>query len=90
METLEIIRDKAARTSALGKKLNINLGDKVIHIDGTGEVNLVSQENSTADCTLHISEENLQQLLNGALDAMSAMMSGKMSIEGDMGVAMKL
>ncbi len=43
-----------------------------------------------ADVVLTASEETFRQLIDGRLNPMSAFMSGKLSIEGDMGAAMKL
>jgi putative sterol carrier protein len=43
-----------------------------------------------ADCTVNVSLEDFKQLLSGDLNPMAAVMSGKVRINGDMGVAMKL
>ena len=43
-----------------------------------------------ADTTIRISEDNLEKLLTGALDPTLAYMTGKLKVEGSLGVAMKL
>lgn len=43
-----------------------------------------------ADCTISLSLEDLEALFSGELDATAAFMQGKMKIDGDMSVAMKL
>lgn len=43
-----------------------------------------------ADCTITISDENLVALAAGKINGMSAYMSGKMKIKGNMGLAPKL
>lgn len=43
-----------------------------------------------ADCTIHISEDNLVKLLTGKLNPMTAFAFGKIKVSGDMSVAMKL
>lgn len=43
-----------------------------------------------ADCTLSASAETFQDLLEGNLDPTSAFMSGRLRIEGNMALAMKL
>lgn len=43
-----------------------------------------------ADVTLSADPEVFQQILDGDLNATSAFMSGKLSIDGDMGAAMRL
>lgn len=42
------------------------------------------------DVTLNADAETFEQILNGDLDPTSAFMAGKLSIDGDMGAAMKL
>ena len=52
--------------------------------------NTISNEDRETDCTIGISMENLQAMLDGELNGVSAFMSGKIKVEGDMSVAMKL
>jgi putative sterol carrier protein len=42
------------------------------------------------DVTLTADAETFQDILNGDLDATSAFMSGRLSVDGDMGTAMQL
>jgi putative sterol carrier protein len=42
------------------------------------------------DCTIATSEETFTAILNGELNSMMAVMTGKVKISGDMTVAMKL
>jgi putative sterol carrier protein len=61
-------------------------GDGVIRIaDGA-----VSTEDGDADCTISASMDTFQELFDGELDPTAAFMTGKIKIDGDMGVAMKL
>ena len=60
------------------------------YIDGTGDSNQVSSNNGDADCTVNLTMDDFQALVNGELNPMSAFMSGKLKIDGDMSVAMKL
>ncbi|SNR36816.1 SCP2 sterol-binding domain-containing protein [Puniceibacterium sediminis] len=43
-----------------------------------------------ADCTIRISEDNLEKLIGGKLNPMTAFAMGKIKVSGDMSVAMKL
>lgn len=90
MATLEEItgrmRTAVGTDSGLGKTLKFNLkGDGVIFIDGGA----VSNEDKPADLTITISGADLEAMGAGKLDAMTAVMSGKMQLS-DMGVAMGL
>ena len=84
------IKEKANNVAALGSTLKLDLGEKKVFIDGTGEANAVEEADKEADCTVSITPENFMALVKGELNPMMAMMTGKVKIKGDMGVAMKL
>ncbi|MEM7369970.1 MAG: acyl-CoA dehydrogenase family protein [Bacteroidota bacterium] len=84
------IQEKASKTPPLGKTLAFDFGETHLFIDGTGETNEVTKHDQQADCTVSISMEDLMAISSGKLNPMGAMMSGKLQIEGDMSVAMKL
>ena len=84
------IQERAKNADALGKKLKFDLGDDKIFIDGTGDSNEISNSDDEADTVIVVSPENFQELLNGDLNPMGAVMAGKVKIKGDMGLAMKL
>ena len=59
-------------------------------LDASQVPNLISNEDGEADCTLKISLDDFIAMTQGELDSTSAFMSGRLKIEGDMGIAMKL
>ncbi|MEM8752732.1 MAG: SCP2 sterol-binding domain-containing protein [Pseudomonadota bacterium] len=61
-------------------------GDGVLVIDGSS----ISTEDQETACTVKVSSDDLQSIIDGDLDPTAAFMQGKLSVEGDMGVAMKL
>ena len=89
-DLLPLVNQKAANAATLGNSIRFDLGDDSIHVDGTGDSNVVSAEKKDADCTVSVSHEVFHQLLTGDLNPMAAVMSGQVKISGDMSVAMKL
>ncbi len=89
-EMLSTISVKAAEAPSLGSTLKFDFGDRQLFIDGSEGTNKVSEVNDPAQCTVTISESDFQKLVAGQLNPMGAVMSGKIKIDGDMGVAMKL
>jgi putative sterol carrier protein len=90
MATLQDITDRIKTAvgddSGLGKTLKFNLkSDGVVYIDGGS----VTNEDKPADLTITISLNDLVAMGEGKLDAMSAVMGGKMQLS-DMGLAMSL
>jgi putative sterol carrier protein len=85
------IRDKMGQDSGLGAVLKFDLGDDgVIVLDGVGDPNTVSNDDRDADCTVGVALDDLTAMIGGELDPMAAFSLGKLRIDGDMGVAMKL
>lgn len=73
-----------------GKTVKIDFGgdEGVILIDGANS--LVSDADNPADTTIKVSWDDFQSLADGSLDGMTAFMTGKLKVEGDMGNAMQL
>lgn len=82
----EQIRDFVHKDASLRKSVKFVTEEGVVHILH----DQVHNEDQAADCTIHISLSNAIKLLKGELNAMTAFMMGKMKVEGEMGVAMKV
>ncbi|WP_371037923.1 MULTISPECIES: SCP2 sterol-binding domain-containing protein [unclassified Rhodosalinus] len=81
--------------NALNQKLSGGFdGIAKFVIEGEGAIMLdaggVRAADEEADVTLTASADTFQQILQGEMDPTSAFMSGKLSVDGDMGMAMKL
>jgi len=84
-----------AAVEALGKKLADGFdgiakfvieGEGAIMLDGTG----VRAGDEEADVTLTASAETFKAILDGEMNPTMAFMTGKLSVDGSMGLAMKL
>ncbi|MDX2301665.1 MAG: SCP2 sterol-binding domain-containing protein [Microscillaceae bacterium] len=84
------VAEKAANASEnLGSSVKFDLRENgVVYLNGSN--NEVSNENNDADCTVSMDLEDFNAMLDGEINPMSAFMGGKMQIDGDMSVAMKM
>ncbi len=83
--------ERAGAKPAFGNSVKFVFSEGVIHVDGTaGGNNVVTNEDKPAQCTIKMTLDDFKSMAAGQLDGMTAFMTGKLKIEGDMGVAMKL
>jgi putative sterol carrier protein len=82
---------KVGADSGLDATLKFDCGDAgSIFIDGTAVPNTVTDATGPADCTIKVTLDNLEALIAGDLQATTAFMSGKLQVEGDIAIAMRL
>lgn len=86
----EGIYSQAAKIAPIKGSIKLVLGNDIIYLDGTGESNIVSDEDKDADCTITTSIDTIQKMQSGKLNPMMAVMTQKVKIKGDMGLATKL
>ena len=91
-ELTDELRKRAGQNVKLGYKVKFLLDeDGIIFWDGTEHPPTIDNDDKPdATTTIRISSENLQKLMAGALDPTLAYMTGKLKVEGSMGVALKL
>lgn len=70
--------------------LKFDFGNRRLLIDGTSGTNVLTEEDREAACTIQIAPEDMLAILKGELNPMSAFMTGKIKVKGDMSMAMKL
>ena len=72
-----------------GKRVKLDFGDEgVVMLDGIA--NAVTEEDGAADTTLKVAWADWEDMASGKLDGMTAFMTGKLKVEGDMSNAMQL
>ena len=84
------LQDKANEVDAIGGTIKFVIDNTIVYVDGSGNKNIVSDSNLEADCTISTSASALKDMQSGDLNPMTAVMSGKVKISGDMGLAMKV
>ncbi len=90
-EITKAVTERVGTDSGLGASIKFAFEDEsCVFVDASKVPNEVSNENNDADCTIRISIEDFQTMMAGELDATMAYMTGKLKVEGDMAVAMKL
>jgi putative sterol carrier protein len=85
------ITEKVGTDSGLDATLKFDCGaDGSIYVDGTSTPNMVNDSTASADCTIKVTLANLEALIAGDLQPTTAFMSGKLQVEGDIAIAMRL
>ena len=72
-----------------GKRIKLDFGpDGIVLLDGIGQA--ILDEDGAADTTIAVAWDDLLALGRGELDPVSALMKGRLRIDGDMSNAMQL
>lgn len=72
-----------------GKRVKLDFGDDgTVMLDGNAQS--VSEDDGDADTTIKVAWSDWEEMASGKLDGMTAFMTGKLRVEGDMSNAMQL
>lgn len=92
--SLQILTEKIVNIlgtdSGLDATVKFKTDEGSVFVDAKTIPNTVSNEDNDAECTLEVSTKNALKLIEGELNPMMALMTGKLKIDGDMGVAMRI
>lgn len=86
----KIFEENAQKAVGMDGALKFVLDEGYVHVDFSGEQPKVTNEDKDADCTITTSIDTLDAIRSGKQNPMMAVMTGKVKIKGDMGLAMKL
>lgn len=87
MEEIAAGLSKGLEGRSFDGSLKFDCGDDGVIIIEGGQADTRDRE---TDCTIRMSRPNLEKLLSCKLNPMTGVMTGKLKVSGDMGVAMKL
>jgi putative sterol carrier protein len=87
----EGLRESVGDDCGLDATIKFDFGeDGIVCIDATQTPNVVSNDDNEAQCTLKLSMSNFVELSKGRLNAVAAVMTGRLKIVGDMSLAKRL
>lgn len=85
------LKQRIGEDCGLGAVVKFDFGDQgTVTLDATQTPNQVSELGADPDCTMVISIDDFMAMADGSMDGVSAFMTGKLKVQGDMGIAMKL
>ena len=85
------LQEKIGEDCGLGAVVKFDFGDQgSLILDAVQIPNQVNVSGADPDCTMVISMDDFMAMADGALDGVSAFMTGRLKVQGDMGIAMKL
>ncbi len=90
-QATQAIRDKVGQGFDIDAKIKIDLGsDGAIFIDGTASPATVSNAGDGEDVAIVTTSDVFSGILEGSQNAQMAFMTGKLKVDGNMAIAMKM
>ena len=84
------MKKRADKRGAFGKSIKFSTDQGAFHIDGSQDPPLVTNEDRPADCVIRMDFVDLAAMIDGKIDALTAHTSGRLTVEGEVGLFLKL
>lgn len=85
------LKENADAISDLSGVFQFEIGDGIWNLDlDQSDRKIVTGEHSDPDCTIKMTAENFEKMLHRKLNVPMAILTGKIKITGDKGMALKL
>lgn len=85
------MRERVGDNCGLGAVIKFDFGEQgSLILDAKQIPNKIDFDGAEPDCTMIISLDNFKAMAEGSLDGVSAFMTGRLKVKGDMSIAMKL
>ncbi|MFZ5610164.1 MAG: SCP2 sterol-binding domain-containing protein [Pseudomonadota bacterium] len=90
-EVTQQMKSRIGDGAGIGKVIKFDFGgDGVLRIDDSQSPAVVNNEDGAADVTIKVTMDDFKAIASGEQNPQMAFMMGKLKIEGDMGLAMRL
>ncbi|MEM7707294.1 MAG: SCP2 sterol-binding domain-containing protein [Pseudomonadota bacterium] len=84
------VENKFQSSDALTRSVKFDLGDDGVVVIQPDETPAVHNNAVDTECTITVSADDLNDMVDGELDAANAFMMGRIQVTGDMAVAVQL
>ena len=84
------MKERASSKSSFGNTVKFATDQGVVYIDGNANPPVVSNDDKGADCTVKMDFGDFADLIGGKLDGMTAFMTGKLQLDGDLMLAQRI
>ena len=84
------MKEGASKKSAFGNTVKFATDQGVVYIDGNQNPPAVTNDDKDADCTIKMDFADFTDMIGGKLDGMTAFMTGKLQLDGDLMLAQRI